>query len=94
MGSIKISPSHCSSIGLLPLLLKECCLNEPLVEVLLDHLGRVLVVGGVLLAGVDAHLQHLRPHVLVHVSLVIMLTISLGAVPVLIGVSKQAGLNS
>ena len=41
----------------------------PLVELLLDHLGCVLVVGGVLLAGVDAHLQHLRPHVLRHVSL-------------------------
>ena len=43
---------------------------EPLVELFLDHLGGVLVVGGVLLAGVDAHLQHLGPHVLVHVGLV------------------------
>ena len=56
--------------------------SEPLVELFLDHLGGVLVVGGVLLAGVDAHLQHLRPHVLVHVSLIMMLTISLGVVPV------------
>ncbi len=33
---------------------------EPLVQRLLDELGRALVVGGVLLAGVHADLQHLR----------------------------------
>ena len=36
---------------------------------LLDHFGRVLVVGGVLLASVDAHLQHLGLHVVAHVRL-------------------------
>jgi len=34
-----------------------------------DHLGSVLVVGRVLLAGVDAHLQDLSLHVVVHVGL-------------------------
>ncbi len=33
---------------------------EPLVQRLLDEFGRALVVGGVLLAGVHAYLQHLR----------------------------------
>ena len=34
-----------------------------------DHFGSVLVAVRVLLAGVDAHLQHFSLHVVVHVSL-------------------------